>query len=390
MDVINSTYPVLGTPSEIIWDLRDFDKADPNELLTNDAILQPTRKNESYVTFCKCDFNIKSLINEKATVEDLITGWTTANEELKLGGLAKWSLHDSLYNLYLTKSLHEEPDTLLMLRFVYWYYKCSRASESFKFKKTEIQRQLTKGLLNQREKIGRKLDAEDNDALIDSLLSDLESIISGIIKKSINQELKVQEENYRNAWFKAVWNMTSELLFTGICAENDFNVTFASPLPDFIVDGYPVQMKSLNTPYDFQSLADAKRLRKEHVDAGNITYELVVKMILDAIHSKLDEIDNALERGAEIVFLNGTSDNSGQFFSQFCFGVDNHFSVKESITSSIQLLKVNDLFIPLIFCATGIRLKNYVYTLPFQVPIRIVNGQRRVDRDKGIKILKNR
>ena len=80
-------------------------------------------------------------------------------------------------------------------------------------------------------------------------------------------------------------------------------------------------------------------MRKEYVDAGKITYDLVVEIIIDAIHNKLDEVDDALERGARIVLLNGTSDVSGQFFCQFCFEVDNHFSIAESMITSIQLAK---------------------------------------------------
>jgi hypothetical protein len=209
----------------------------------------------------------------------------------------------------------------------------------------------------------------------------------------INKGLKAKSDNYRNTWFKDVWNVTSELLFAGICAENGFKVTFTPSQQqydyDFIVDGYPVQMKSLNTPYDIQSLADVKRTRKEFVDKGKITYDLVTKMILDAIQNKLGEVDDALKQGAKIVFLNGTSDVSGQFFGQFCFEVDNHFSITESMITSIQLVKGNDLFIPLIYCATGIRLKYYINTLPFKVPIIVVNGQKKVDRNKEIKILEN-
>jgi hypothetical protein len=382
-------YPVLKIGDVIIWDLTDFDEADILQLLASDEILQPTKKNEGYVTFCKCDFNIKSLIYERATVEDIITGWTTANEELKLGRLVKWFLRDSLYNLYLTRNLHEEPDVLLLLRLVYWYYRCSRASQSFKLKTTEVKGKLLKGLLKQREKIGKQLDADDATKK-DTLLSDLESAISGIIKiESINKELKYKSDNYRNAWFKDVWNVTSELLFAGICAENGFKVTFVLSQQqeydyDFIVEGYPVQMKSLNTPYDIQSFAYAKRSRKEFVDEGKITYELVLKMILDAIHNKLDEIDNALKRGAKIVFLNGTSNTSGQIFGQLCLEADNDFSIKESMIACIQLVKENGLFVPLIYCATGFRLKYYVNALPFKVPVIVVNRQKKIDRNKPI------
>jgi hypothetical protein len=183
--------------------------------------------------------------------------------------------------------------------------------------------------------------------------------------------------------------VTSELLFAGICAENGFKVTFVLSQQqeydyDFIVEGYPVQMKSLNTPYDIQSFAYAKRSRKEFVDEGKITYELVLKMILDAIHNKLDQIDNALKRGAKIVFLNGTSNTSGQIFGQLCLEADNDFSIKESMIASIQLVKENGLFVPLIYCATGFRLKYYVNALPFKVPVIVVNRQKKIDRNKPI------
>lgn len=39
-------------------DVTDFDRAGTDELLNNDAILQPTKKNDDYVTFCKGDFEI--------------------------------------------------------------------------------------------------------------------------------------------------------------------------------------------------------------------------------------------------------------------------------------------------------------------------------------------
>jgi hypothetical protein len=63
-------------------------------------------------------------------------------------------------------------------------------------------------------------------------------------------------------------------------------------------------------------------------------------MILDAIHNKLDEIDNALKQGAKIVFLNGTSNTSGRFFGQLCFEADNDFSIKESMIAYFQFTSV--------------------------------------------------
>lgn len=389
-DRINSTYPILDIGGKILWDLTEFDKASKDELLNNRAILQPTKKDDTYVTFCKCDFNVKVLIHENATADDIIIGWAKVSEELKLGRLVNLFLKDFLHNFYLTRDLHEEPNTALLLRLVYWYYKSSLVSKSFRFKRTEIKQQLIKGLLNEREKIEKQIHAAENDTIqMNTLVSQLESVILGFIKNPVNRELKQKSKNYRNAWFKAVWNITSELLFAGVCAENDFKVTFAPPPPDFIVDGYPIQVKSLNTPYDDPiELAEAKILRKELVDASQITFDSVIKMILDAINNKLDEVDNALERGAKIVFLNGTSNKSGGYFGQLYLEEENPFSLRRSLTNSIQLVKADYSFIPLIFCTTGIRLQYYINTLPFKVPIIDVNGQKGVDRTKEITIIK--
>ena len=38
-----------------------------------------------------------------------------------------------------------------------------------------------------------------------------------------------------------------------------------------------------------QKAGPIQRLRKEYVDAGKITYDLVVEIIIDAIHNKPDE-----------------------------------------------------------------------------------------------------
>jgi hypothetical protein len=108
-------------------------------------------------------------------------------------------------------------------------------------------------------------------------------------------------------------------------------------------------------------------------------------MILDAI--KIDEVDDALKRGAKIAFLNGTSNKCAGYFGQLYLEEENPFSFRRSLTNSIQLVKGDYSFIPLIFCTTGFRRKYYINTLPFKVPIIDVNGQKRVDTTKEITII---
>ncbi len=202
MDVIKyPIYPILKSGDVVIWDFTNFEKSDKNELLTSNDILQPKKVDDNYLTFCKCHFNVKSLIYEKATPEDVLSGWISANEELKLGRLAKLFLRDSLYNLYLTKHFHNEPDLILVLRLAYWFYRCSRlnSNDSFKYKITEVKRKLTKGLLNQREKINRQLSHHTNNiTIVNTLISELEQIIFQFRNnKDIRKELRERSAKYR-------------------------------------------------------------------------------------------------------------------------------------------------------------------------------------------------
>jgi hypothetical protein len=231
------------------------------------------------ITFV-CDFNIRALIHEKATSDEILSSWIVADKELKLDRAVKLALRDSLYNLRLTKYLHEEPDTVLILRLVYWYYRCSllKSHDTFKYKTTEVKRQLIKGLLNRREKINRQLDADVIDTtILNTFLSNWESILKNLRKDTTSRNELDKSANYRMQWFKVVWNLSHELLLAANCGEHAFNVTFDNPSQDpqhhdydFIVNDYPVQVKSLNT----LSPINSKQKRKEAVNDGIITKDL--------------------------------------------------------------------------------------------------------------------
>ena len=159
MDIIRSVYPVLKVGEDVIWDLSDFETSSLKELLDCNDILEPKKIDENYISICKSHFNIKILIHEKAKSDYIISSWVIASKDLKLDRLVKLSIRDSMYNLHLTKYLHEEPDIILILRLVYWYCRCRviESNNTFEFKKNEVKKKLTKDLLNQREKISNKL-----------------------------------------------------------------------------------------------------------------------------------------------------------------------------------------------------------------------------------------
>jgi hypothetical protein len=268
----SSWYPVLKVEDKIIWDLTNFDKSDSNELLTSNVSLEPIKRDD-LLTFCKGNFNVKSLIYEIATPEDILTAWIDVRDDLKLDRLIKLFLRDSMYNLYLTKNLYEEPDTVLALRLVYWYYRCKNLTNSFIHKGKEVRHKLTKGLLKQRERISRQLDADANENIkLNNLASDWEmTLLQNNVSK---KELRDQADKYRQEFFKDIWNVTSELLFAGVCGDNGFDIAFVPASNqhdfDFIVNGYPAQIKSLNTPELVSSLAGSHQKRGEYVDSGGM------------------------------------------------------------------------------------------------------------------------
>jgi hypothetical protein len=351
MDVIAPPfYPVFKIGEDIIWDFTELEEAYLNELLTGSEILRPKLKDENYITFCKCAFNVKSLIHERATSNEILASWNIAINELKLDSLTKLSLRDSLFNLYLTKYLLEEPDLILMIRMVYWYNRCRRLEkkDTFKHKITEIKGKLTKGLLKKRDKINRRLDVNAIEPTsVNALVQEWREVQSKITNDELSniQELRSKSRVYREDWFKNIWSITSELLLAALCMESGFDITF-EPLSkqsehdyDFIVDAYPVQVKTPNKPYPIKAFVDAKKKRKRDVDDNKITRDVVVNGILESIANNIGSIDEALSQGATIVFLNDTASKAGSYFSQYCLETGNFFSTKDAMNQSLGLLR---------------------------------------------------
>jgi hypothetical protein len=179
-----------------------------------------------------------------------------------------------MYNLYLTKIL-EEPDAVLALRLVYWYSSCKHLTDSFRHKGNEVRYKLTKGLLNQREKINKQFDGDlnENTTALNEAVSEWETMFKD---KVSNRDILDRADAYRQQFNKDIWNVTSKLLLAGFCGVSGFDISFVPPSKehdyDFIINGYPVQVKSLNTPDFVSAMAIAKRQRKDNVDSNQITY----------------------------------------------------------------------------------------------------------------------
>ena len=206
-----------------------------------------------------------------------------------------------------------------------------------------------------------------------------------------NTALEDRASSYRLQFNKDIWNVTSELLFAGYSGLSGFDIVFVPRLNrqdfDFVVAGFPIQVKSLNTPELVSSMAIAKQHRKDKVESNEITYELALEMVLKAVRYKITELDDGLAQGAKIIIMNGTSDKSGQYFSQYCFESDNPYPFKRSLVSSIDLVKTGESYFPLMYCSTGFRSVYLLNAITLKVPILTIDGQKKIARNEAIEVM---
>ena len=124
-----------------------------------------------------------------------------------------------------------------------------------------------------------------------------------------------------------------------------------------------------------------------NVQSDTITADSVKSKIIYTITKSFDSIDEAFRQGAKVIFLNATTNESGSYFNQYCLNTTNSFTVKKTLDISIDLIKHNKDFVPLVFSATSFRLSYYINTLAFKIPIKGVGNEQTVDRDKQIELL---
>lgn len=96
-------------------------------------------------------------------------------------------------------------------------------------------------------------------------------------------------------------------------------------------------------------------------------------------------MEDALEQGVKIIFMNGTTDeSSGSYLSQLSMEEPDRVTPRKSLQLSISLAEKNRLSVPLIYCATAFKSAYYINSLAFKIP---VTAQKTVDKDKEIEVL---
>ena len=184
----------------------------------------------------------------------------------------------------------------------------------------------------------------------------------------------------------AFWGVNSELIFAGLCNDAGYSVKFDTPNGqhdyDFIVNEIPCQVKTiLSTEKNIEEYTMKVNNRIAELHAGKkINEEEVKKEILNLLRENHKDIKKAMQQGGRIICVNGTPTYAGFLLNQWASDNKVDLVIRSTLQSSINLLheekSINLLkderkFLPLIFGAAAIDFNYRFSTMGFKIPISL-------------------
>jgi hypothetical protein len=365
------------------------------ELLQNPNILlneqeYTPKSSDGFVAIGGWEFNVSSTIYGNATLDEVINGWNMFNNDMGrdvINRLFQPFFYRTVVeanSLPVYKLRNQEPELIELLRLSYWYNKCSSliaTNNTFFSKRKEIRGKLTRGLLSNIEEYKTTVPDEE---LIDDIKEFGKKLEAGLINA---KKGKPQDDNFKKYMKeipKAVWGVTSELIFTGLAIDHGYKVYFDIPGKghdyDFIVNDIPCQVKTILLE-EKDSEQDVRKIdnRISLLRIGKkIEEEEVRKEILDLLHKNKEDTKKAIEQGGRIICINGTQTYAGFLLNQWASDNNKNLTIHRALKTSINLLreensmsllKKEEKFLPLIFGAAGIDCEYHFSTCSFKIPI---------------------
>jgi hypothetical protein len=277
--------------------------------------------NSNMLELGKIQFNIGSVVYEKANASEIIDGFeelSTYFDFVRVFELLSIPMIAKINNMVDPSSA--EPDTVDFLKICYWYNRL-KYIDTIKHRRKEILSRLCQRLLHRLEKRSKRT--------IDySVLSDNE------IKKKIENTLKqirrsqaIHDNTQIFRWLNEYLNFVnvciSELIFPSLASELGFKIDFVPRNKerdydyDIVINGHFVQIKTL---FSYEAFAIDETERRKQIEyrqgvdsvrelyySNQITTELVQRDIISFIKSNcIDKITKALTQKAEIIIIDGT------------------------------------------------------------------------------------
>jgi hypothetical protein len=351
------------------------------DLIMDEKESIPQQIDSDFIILGGWEFNVSSTIYPNATPEEVIGGWNMLNKDIPddvLNRLIQPFFVRALLDVrsYPVVELREqEPEMIELLRFCYWYFKCSikATNNSFGHKSEEIVKKLSDTLLSNVDVYRQRIVFEEE------FHSDKKEFLRKVKEKLAalkedNKPLKEEFSKYINQLLKAVYGVTSELIFAGISSDK-YELSF-EPLGgghdyDFIIDNISCQVKTIMPSGDFaKSNVEKIMNRKVKLQKGKqIQQEEVKEAIVSLIQENKNDIIKARSQKAKVICFNGTPTYANFLLNQYASDNNNDLAINNTLSSVMEMLmNANNTLMPIIFGGSAIdfnyRFSAALFTIP--------------------------
>ncbi|MEX2706589.1 MAG: hypothetical protein Q6352_015255 [Candidatus Freyrarchaeum guaymaensis] len=277
---------LVKSNDKVLVDYSDLDiRVESKQLKINldEKDLTPQSYGNELLALGGCKLNVTSTIDKDATSEDVIRGWFSLNELVRLDSLFIPFLYYNFIEYPAFGIMSLEPKWTKLLRLCYWYQKClDIPSSNFHYKQNEFKRRIKKPLRRVEESLK---------------------------KFGLDFITKVEELS------EIIMSYSSELLFAACSHNLGYRVIF-NKKHDFLLNNIPVEVKTLYSHINIDKQKEIPRI----VIGGEPRGEFNLKSeILSFIKSKkvLNHIRTAKAQGGSIIFLNASQTFAGLLLNLF-------------------------------------------------------------------------
>ena len=384
--------------NKVIWDFGQLIPCYNKENFIADMDnIFPRPLTKDYVTFCFVKFNVTSIIYEKATANEVFEGYNLVIKDLK-NQLIEYLIETifarfldefiTYFNKEPKKAIMIEPIVTLLLRFFYWYYKCSKVwstneSQESSSKRKEIRSKITQKFLRVFEQYHQSI-------TYDKEFSNDEELIKWIKLQQNNISLSKSKNDpiykkYINVLVKTLKNINSELMLASLC-NNYYDVSFDLFTSvdhdfDFLINGIGVQVKTISeTPTEKE-----KNILLEKIETDGLIDQVKLEreffnFLLD--NDQIDHLEKSIEKQkARIIFFNLSETLIGMALMRLM--MENNFGnlFHQSLIDSIKLATDNNSnYLPLIIFVSHSE-NTYLFNCFYlKIPIMRKDGFISLDR----------
>ncbi len=274
------------------------------------------------VVFGGFKIKISAAIYESAKAAEVVDGWKMLQNEMPM---------DELFQPYFLETIREwktpgfeyatEPIILELLRFCYWYYRCSQVDRStFDTKKARI---------------------------VSEMSADLGNISQYKVSLHYGKRFEVKggkpyDDEFEKFYIKlptGLWSVIAEVKFPVLASEAGLRVSFHKK-HDFLIDDLPCEVKAIN---------DEPR-GPEH-DEQDITSE--IKSFIER-NKVAGDIDNGIGQGGRIIFVDATRSTTGRFLNEKTSAENPEFAFEKTIATAVNNARKGGSFTPVVISASAI------------------------------------